>query len=235
MVEGAYHFTSGNDLALRWYHYTHKANAIYPNQIDADGNAFNNFNATLQPKWDGVNLEFGQHSNLGQWTTFRFHGGVQYARIATNIAINVNEITAAGVAIPIAYAPGLKFVGFGPRVGLDYTREWGHGIAMYANTASALLVGDQSFYTKFNTGVQPTYTLSGRGTHVVPELEAKLGATYSHAYAESHLSVDLGWMWVNYFSALHNATGVIPSLGATKESNFAVQGPYIGLKWLCNA
>ena len=39
---------------------------------------------------------------------------------------------------------------------------------------------------------------------------------------QGDLSLDAGWMWVNYFNALHD--GQFAGFGTTKETNFAVVG-----------
>ena len=112
---------------------------------------------------------------------------------------------------------------------------------MYAKGASALLVGSQSFNNvhSYSTATIATTTgvVTGSATAIVPELEAKLGLTYTYAMAQGDLSLDAGWMWVNYFNALNNgfdSAGTDSGLFASHDSNFAVQGPFIGLKWVGN-
>ena len=258
-IEGAYHFNTGNDLNLNWYHLDHTTNKSYPDiaPITTQGGTvivvpgLSGITASAQTRWDAVNLEFGQHAHFGEWKNIRFHGGVQYARIENNLDADVdfsasrpNTDTQFGPPATVNdYTHNLKFSGFGPRVGADYWYNWGNGFAMYANGASALLVGSQSFNDTFletpATGTVTSLNKSGSMTSIVPELEAKLGATYTYAMAQGDLSLDVGWMWVNYFNALHdggtfpfNATTV--GEGTTTQSNFAVQGPFIGLKWVGN-
>ena len=73
------------------------------------------------------------------------------------------------------------------------------------------------------------FSTHGSTTTINPALEGKLGATYTYAMAQGDLSLDLGWMWVNYFNVLSTGTR-----GATNQSDFGVQGPFVGLKWLGN-
>lgn len=229
-LEGSYHFSTGNDLNLNWYHLSKSVNRTVSGTYSTLLNLPFTLSgaASVKPQWDAVNLEFGQHADFGEWKNIRFHGGVQYADIRTNHAI-------AGVVnntVTIADTGRMKYSGFGPRVGLDYSYDFGNGLAMYANGASALLVGTQSFNRTFS----PTYfglsAVSGSITAIVPELEAKLGLTYTYAMAQGDLTLDAGWMWVNYFNAQHTASALVS--GNVDKTDFAVQGPFVGLKWVGN-
>jgi hypothetical protein len=235
-LEGAYYFNTGNDLDLNWYHWDHTTNSTATSitflaPLNLGLNTITSVSASNEPKWDAVNLEFGQLAHFGEFKNIRFHGGVEWARIETNV-------NASGTIVsPASISSNLKYDGFGPRIGVDYAYNWGNGLAMYANGASALLVGTQKFNDTFVSSdifgaATPTFTRSGSATFIVPELEAKLGLTYTYAMAQGDLSLDVGWMWVNYFNALHDAT--IDGLGDTHSTNFAVQGPFIGLKWVGN-
>lgn len=254
-LEGSYHFNTGNDLNLNWYWFDHtntKTSAGVLTTLDG-GNIWGDsgISSTTQTQWDAVNLEFGQHVHFGEWKNIRFHGGVQYAYINNELdySSNIYAVPNTDQSIyGVSLTGNTKFSGFGPRIGADYWYNWGNGISMYANGATALLVGTQSFNSTLasttNVGntntVNPTIGQTGSATAIVPELEAKLGLTYTYAMAQGDLSLDVGWMWVDYIDALSRGTGSLdsffngPGFGSTKESNFAVQGPYIGLKWVGN-
>jgi len=241
-LEGSYHFSTGNDMNLNWYHLDHSVNnsggPLALNTVNgAVVDSVASFQDNATAKWDAVNVEFGQHAHFGEWKNIRFHGGVQYARVEADVNAAASGIVSH--SLPVPGVAGLeatsKFNGFGPRIGADYLYNWGNGFAMYANGASALLVGTQSFNNSYAT-VDTTLTevkvidvksSNGSATAVVPELEAKLGVKYTYAMAQGDLSLDGGWMWVNYFNAV-NAGPLTP------QSNFAVQGPFLGLKWVGN-
>jgi hypothetical protein len=221
-LEGSYHFNTGNDLNVNWYHFEHETTRTYAGVVQFNGAALGPFSVynRFEPKWDAVNIELGQHVDFGEFKNIRFHGGFQYARVETDY-----RDAATGVYLN---STKHKFNGFGPRVGVDMAYDLGNGFGIYANGASAILVGDSKFNS--NIAVFPaSYTLSGSKRTIVPELEAKVGAKYTYAMAQGDLTLDGGWMWVNYFNVNHFVT-----LTDVKESNFAVQGPYVGLKWVGN-
>jgi hypothetical protein len=231
-IEGSYHYNTGNDVNLNWYHLNNTQN-VNNGSVTVGGVvaatpslALTGASASAKPNWDAVNLEFGQLAHFGEATSLRFHGGLEYAYIQ-------NTLTLAGTATGGAYSASnnLKYWGVGPRLGLDYGYGFGNGFGVYAKGAGSLLAGTQSFNDTVTLGAA-AYGVTGSTTQVVPELEAKLGATYSYAMAQGDLSVDLGWMFVNYFNPL--AKGSVLGYGETRESNFAVQGPFVGLKWVGN-
>ena len=249
-LEGSYHFYTVNDLNLNWYHLNNTTNSSFSNSdsfFTPVGHENENpgvISGSLDTKWDAVNLEFGQHVDFGDRKKIRFHGGVQYARVNLTGDVDMPNnplLTVPGVTPEAgtgeAFAPtdleqDITYNGFGPRAGMDMAYHWGNGFAMYANSAMALLIGTSKFNNSV-TGQSPDFLVfngNGSTTKFVPELEAKLGATYTYAMAQGDLSLDVGWMWNNYFSVLDTGTGA----GTTKSSDFAVQGPFIGLKWLGN-
>src|SRR3990167_1135010 len=89
MIEGSYHFETGSDANLNWYHFN-KSNYKSYSVVNSGGlgiiTSDTGFTGTAStdPKWDAVNLEFGQHVDFGEKKDIRFHGGVQYARITND-------------------------------------------------------------------------------------------------------------------------------------------------------
>ncbi|MCX7118104.1 MAG: Lpg1974 family pore-forming outer membrane protein [Legionellales bacterium] len=235
-LEGSYHFSTGNDLNLNWYHLNHTTSRVLDVIPGTEIDSAITTTGSNQSRWDAVNLEFGQHAHFGEWKNIRFHGGVQFVSIRANAGLNINEpaLTNVDLGGNIAANSDQKFNGFGPRIGADYWYNWGNGFAMYANGATGLYVGSQSFTNSLvvvdDANLLPTLTATGSATAVVPELEGKLGVKYTYAMAQGDLSLDAGWMWVNYWDALHTGIGG----GLTKETNFAVNGPFVGLKWIGN-
>ncbi|MDP3561624.1 MAG: Lpg1974 family pore-forming outer membrane protein [Legionellaceae bacterium] len=257
MIEGAYHFNTGNDLNLNWYHINSSRSGASNAVRTINANIFNDArtsilpgntttitsrSASIEPKWDAVNLEFGQHVDFGENKSIRFHGGFEYARVVANSTLGMagTEVFTDPVlglsgtrAFNLATTSNPTYNGFGPRVGADMKYDWGNGLGIYANAASALLAGSSKFsVTETDVAIGRGVTLNGSATVVVPELEGKLGATYTYAMAQGDLTLDAGWMWVNYFNVIRS-TGRVATDNSV-SADFGIQGPFVGLKWLGN-
>jgi hypothetical protein len=210
-LEAGYHYGTGNDININWNHIDRDVNFYRP--------VFTTF-STLEQKWDEVNVEFGQTVDFSATNRTRFHGGVQYSRLTSD----VNPlILASGVS-----SLGLSndFNGFGPRAGMDMNYGFGNGFGIYGKGAAALLVGTSSF-----TDRVPTTALYGSKTIVVPQFDAKLGANYTYAMAQGDLTLDAGYMWVDYLNVHHSTYGVGTSVS---DTSVAFTGPYFGLKYVGN-
>lgn len=234
-LEGSYHYNTGNDANLNWYHLGKSSTRNFTTDYTLFGLApvVAAGSASTDPKWDAVNIEFGQHVDFGENKHIRFHGGAEYVRLA-----NSSTIATTGTVSTVPYSATFvrkpTFNGFGPRLGADMGYDWGNGLGVYANGAGAVLVGSSKLSSSFTDTLVTPFSVSASKTTMVPELEAKLGIKYDYAMAQGDLTLDLGWMWVNYFNA-HQA--VAANLGVPSninEGDFGLQGLYFGLKWLGN-
>lgn len=247
-IEGSYLFNTGNDININWYHYNTARNRTVNGTKTVDGDAFaastavsaiaaggtttfTSTGASIHPEWDAVNVEFGQHVDFGENKNIRFHGGVEYARLAGKSSLSLVG-NRSGVAFNVYNTNSPTYNGFGPRVGTDLNYGWGNGLGIYANGAAGLLAGTAKFSTtvKDNLTAQ-SITTSGSSPTVVPELEGKLGVNYSYALAQGDLTLDVGWLWINYFNV---ARASLASSSSTTSGDIGLQGLYFGLKWLGN-
>lgn len=239
-IEGSYHFNTGNDANLNWYHIDKSTTRNLSGDFSllrAPDSAFQSAQTRINPKWDAVNLEFGQHVDFGENKNIRFHGGFQYARIANTMRLTGTNAADVNDGLNVVAESKPTYNGFGARVGADMGYDWGNGLGVYANGAAALLAGSSKVSnTVTNTGTGANAIQSASKATIVPELEAKLGLKYGYAMAQGDLTLDVGWMWVNYF----NPTQAIQSNLATPtrpqvvSGDFALQGLYFGLNWLGN-
>lgn len=230
-IEGSYHFNTGNDFDINWYHFNKSTR--HNIEYSLNDRDFLDINSTLEPKWDAVNFEFGQHVDFGEQKSIRFHAGAQYARINHEFRSQLgrgrdrdddaNFRDDDGRRNRNLLAVNTTYNGFGPRAGMDMAYDVGNGIALYGKAAGAVLVGTSSF----NSNLLNVLRTSGSHTTMAPELEGKLGATYTYGMAQGDLSLDVGYMWVNYFNPVHT-----PVLDVLTNSNFALNGLYFGAKWV---
>jgi len=225
-LEGSYHFNTGNDLNLNWYHYSKESTFTSRDLLNVIGTVGRTATTyRTEPKWDAVNLEFGQHVDFGEQKNIRFHGGAQYAHIEREFHAYQATTSNANVVTSITYLNGnTTFSGFGPRIGADMSYDFGNGFAIYGNGATELLVGSSSFN---NLTPITSRNLNGSRTVIVPGLEAKLGATYTYAMAQGDFTIDAGYMWVDYLN-VHNQ-GLVSS-----QTDFGLDGVYLGVKWVGN-
>ncbi|MCW8409130.1 Lpg1974 family pore-forming outer membrane protein [Legionella sp. PATHC035] len=233
-IEGSYHFNTGNDITLTWYHLdTGWNNHEFNPEFDPDllvGYGHKN-------RWDAVNGEMGQFVDFSANKKIRFHGGFQFASIKRSMhqfAFEAPEVNEEELGVDVGLEGSTQYNGFGPRTGIDMNYVFGNGFGIYAKAATAILVGtskhgfDLDVFDPATGLLAADFDVSGSRTAIVPELEAKLGASYDYAMAQGDLILDAGYMWFNYFHAL-NAT-VLP----VTATDFGAAGPYFGLKYIGN-
>lgn len=109
-----------------------------------------------------------------------------------------------------------------------------NGLGIYANAATALLVGTGSNSDSFHGAMSPgsfriNESLSNSMTVIAPEFDAKLGVNYTHMMAQGNLTLDAGWMWTDYLSVLGSA-----GFDSGQRVALGLQGLYFELKWLGN-
>ncbi len=224
-LEGAYHLNPKNDFNLNWYHYSNSASV---NRMDIDSTPYA---MRFHLQWNAVNLESGHLFNFDTNNNLRVHFGAQYVNLKNNEQLDSGTGTVNGITLlpSIDTKGSTSYNGFGPRVGVDYDYSW-HQLSFYSNVAGALFAGSTKFSKSYTYAVGTASTTNASTMTIVPEAEAKMGAKYHYPLAKGDLTLDAGWMWVNYWEALNTLD--ISGLGIISATNVAFQGPYIGLHWL---
>lgn len=237
-LSGSYYFNSGNDIVVNWSHYQELNQAgTYTGNYFLTG--FGNLPATYQlalaNRYDAQNILMGQWIHFDPLKHAHFYGGMQYADLRVDMSNNyavpaaVRTFTTGGVFT----VTNTDFKGFGPSFGVDYIYGFSPAFRLVANTAGALLYGTSRYHfgTVYGSGFVPTSTY-GSQKEVVPELEARLGASYIYNLLAGLLNIEGGYRAVNYFSPLQAQ----PVAGGTPlYSDFGLFGPYFGIRWLGDA
>lgn len=231
-LEAAYNFNTGNDLKVTYYHWndTTKQRLFTEETVvsETDGITLIPTSTFLLPiitaQWDAINFESGQQLDIGPLKNIRVYGGAQYMRLHHKKTITTIESTSDEAKRSHAFH---RFIGGGPRAGLDLNHEWTNGLGLYANGGIALLVGESKFRLLSDSGVRGSFTA------IVPGLDMKAGLNYTYVMETGNLKLDLGYLMLNYFRPFHTGASNFGTDGLA--SDFGLQGPYIGLKWTGNA
>lgn len=188
----------------------------------------NTFDSSVSSGWDMVNIEHGRQINFDEEFHARVHFGGEFSRVGQNFDSN-NAGTSGENAVPYSIDTSIQsvFNGFGPRLGLDLVYETQSGLGFYGKGAFGVLVGTSktNYLQTLLGGVSSNYYLDD--TKVITSTDAKLGINYMHDLFQGALTLDLGWMWVNYLNPLHYPINA----GGAGNSSFGIQGVYFGAKW----
>lgn len=234
-VEASYYYKTGSDAHVNWYHLDTSANQALSGEFATLGQSTNGEGrVSITPKWDAVNLEFGQYVDFGEHQNIRFHGGVQYARIASVIEeVGTGTLNAEAVTALLQSKP--TYQGVGARLGAEISYDCSRGFGVYAHGATALLAGTSKVSNALVVNGANLGAPNASKTTLVPEVEAKLGLKYGYTMAQGDLTLDVGWMFVNYFNATqaieNTPTNTAPQV---VSGDFGLQGLYFGLNWLGN-
>lgn len=236
-AEGAYEFNTGNDLNVNWTHINGRMKQSFP-----IGSAFNiaaqftdgQYELTRTDNLDEVNAVLGQHVDVSAVNKLRFYGGLQYANIRAQ-ADNFYPVSTSQLASSTNYYDNSDYKGLGPVLGLDYAYDATSEISLVANAAMSVLYGTSRMSTGFvlnPTGAVPFSRYASTKT-VVPGFEAKLGANYAYSMPEGTLNLQAGYQASEYLNALQGQSMQVAT-HPVEFVDFAVYGPYFGLKYVGN-
>lgn len=257
LLEGAYHFNTGNDITINWLHYNNSvtddwttSRVLDPSTsqllaqavIDVD-TLFNFYGVN---RFDEVNLEMGQLTNFGQSDKLRFYGGLQYAHVAVDADnfLNSTVMTQARVP-PLAPAPSKllfqislgtfnnrDYKGIGPVVGIDYAYYLTPKLSVTANSYGSILYGPSRIEAGVldAAGTVLIAAVSNRLDTMVPTLHGEFGLNYAYNMPQGQLNLQVGYLALNYFNVLQ--TQPIALSGAITTNDYSLYGPYAGISYI---
>lgn len=251
-VFGAMKYGTGKDIVLGWNHInnsfttTYGAQSLTGNQAFFFGNQFVKSNyitnltvnagsgSKLSPKWDAVNMEFGQRVDFSDVTFMRPFFGWQWARLGASNLLSLSGTettnTTAATGYAFSHAVNPDFNGFGPRIGLDGVYRVFAGLDIYAKGGFGLLAGynkTSSVYTDSATGNNASSSVNAV---TVPMLfDGKLGIDYTYeTQGLGSLTLDVDWAWYGYVGPFARTSN---PLYAGSPTNFTLTGLEFGLTW----
>lgn len=225
---GTYHFTEKNDLSLNGLHFDKTYSKTFGHIIGNEATEINDLGSSIHPNLTIINLEYGQTFN--PWTShIRLFGGLQYVNFSTNEQSHV-QIIAGSIDSRKNVKRGYQ--GEGVRFGANLAQEFQYHLGVEGSAAMALLTGTQHSNISFSPNSISTRLLSS--TTVVPELEAKLGLTYTTVFQKNSLIWNVGWMWIHYFNgSLYDNYNLPLDISISQPSlSLSLQGLYFGFRYL---
>lgn len=227
--QGAYQYKTGSDINLNWSHLQEGNELRY---ATPNTNTFGSYD------YNAINLELGQLVQFGEDKQIRFHAGLQYSDMSVTPLVD-------NFSHNLMNHQNLTFHGIGPRVGADMGYHLYQGLSLYGNFAASLLLGQAkynsdgllyAYYSDTTVNVAKSGSAYASEQSLVPEIEAKVGVEYSWIMQHDQLlTLNVGYMAINYFNALHQSDIFISTNTNTRANyDFGLAGPYLGAKWVGN-
>lgn len=236
-LQASYYFSTGANIALDWSHFDASSNlgAAMTGAVARLGGLSLPGHLTADNGFDQVNLLMGQHVDFGLLKDAHFVGGLQYVNISNYATLAIANVNLGNGPLATAYHNNSQFEGFGPVLGVDYAYSLVDGLSLTAMTSASMIYGS----SRASTGLQIASsgsalmfsTAYASSKSLVAGLEAKLGANYAFTTANGVLNIEGGYQVMDYLNAL-TSVNLATSLG---QSDYALSGPYLGLRWLANA
>lgn len=216
----------------------------------------NTANSTAQFDVNNINLTLSHLFNVGDHFQFKPFAGLGVADLEEDITSNyTGEKTPAANTDPnapysITSYNTSQFIGAGPRLGLNTTYLFTNYFGLVAEVAGSVLAGSVQTDTNFNSSLNhatPNYTTLAdqTQTRIVPEVDAKLGLTYTIPFRtnKSSLNIQTGYMVTAYINgitqvvptalvpdAFSNGTVAVETEGQN-ESDLDLNGPYLQIAY----
>ena len=203
---------------------------------------------------DNANLVFDHLLNIGRYLQLEPFAGLNAAYLKQDMT---DKYTGTHQATGGDYEPysitsyyTSKFVGAGPRIGLDATAYVFHHFGILAEMGASLLLGSMKSDTSFdsygdgNTTTAHTKLADQSLMRIVPELDSRLGLTYEFDFhSGSSLELEAGYKFAVYFNGINQVfpTALVPDAfqngviaiesSEQNQSNLDLNGPYLKLAY----
>lgn len=241
---------TGNDIEVKYWQLDTKDTASYTTGSEQSVAAhffefieFNAGKATAELDTQQVDAVVGQWINVGCRLRLHPQTGIQYTNIDEELNGTYQDPRGNG---NITQAKNTSdYDGVGPELGFDGSYYLGAGFGLVGHFNSALLIGDLDpslSAHEFFGGASPITVhyspLGGSETHVVPNLDGKLGADYTFLFnnaSESSLTFEIGYEVNHYFNAIDtiSADAFNTNIGSNiirhQTSDLSIDGPYASL------
>jgi len=267
-VFGGLKFTENDDLTVSWMQMrTSDNDSVSPTGTALNGAGDSTPRWLFNDPWISVNghvtfdlddayAVWGHTINFNNPWSVRFAGGVEYARLRSNLTVTADSGVPTGLGV-VGFKSENETKGIGPRVEMDLTYHLPYGFALFGNANGALLVATRDISLNV-TNTEQTDTNFANSDYsdrhvVIPKLGMRLGASYTYVWGEvgaegvpcrtTSLTVDAGWQVESYIHAIERPedsfevfdTGFAPNatssgFASTKTSNFSDQGLFVGVK-----
>jgi hypothetical protein len=259
-----YNFSTRVDqILVDWLHFRSKDS----NAISADGSAsvappyyfgplaqaLFNTSASGNADFDVDNVDFAYAHlfDIGRYLRFEPFAGLNVAYLKEYLDSNYQGNNAGGDRYNISAYNTSKYVGAGPRIGLDTTFYFYKHFGILAQAGASVMAGSMSSNTNFlsqgRDNPTPVRTSLADQTlvKIVVEIESKLGLTYQYAFhSGSSLEVQGGYIFDTYLNGINQVVptalvadqlnnGVIAiETSAQDQSNLTLNGPYLKVNYL---
>lgn len=213
----------------------------------ADGDASDiRTHARVNFNYQALDVDFGQHYNIGCNTHVRLLAGVRFADVERKFNVDYDQLETDGdVTDNFIFRTTQKseFKGVGPRFGTNVQYNLGNGFGVVGEATGSLLVGhlDSNFFERdlvIDADGDTVFDDFGsfhnpKHTKVVPNLTAKLGVNYNYELCNAtrtKLSFEAGYQVDHYFNVAQSVTAVNAFDGAKQNSDISFNGPYVGFQ-----
>ncbi len=224
-VEASYHWGTGSDFNANWTHFRESEDTLYP------GFSSGYSLTDVDVRFDQVNLELGQHIDVGPSWDLRAHMGVAYAKInvdAETLTDSTEQDVLNGGSSADYKRLESEVDGFGPRAGFDLAYHISDNFSVVGHSAVSVLAGERE--STVTTATINSFVLSSIDVYpaerhgVMLGAEGKIGLAYNASMSQGSASIEGGYSVATY----HNG---IDALGLF-TSPFSLDGFYLKAKYV---